>query len=393
MGAVYRVPTQNNQQYTLDTQYTSGGSSLTLNQSVTGVVQAPGVCVVDRVDSSGTKTPTKRTYYAFTGVSGAQLTGLTTVDGTDQNHAVGAIVEFVADVDTINSYYDALSQVVDTSTGALDMTKVVDPSTAQTLTNKTLTSPKIGTSILDTNGNEVVKITATSSAVNEITVANGAANNNPIVSATGDDTNIGITITPKGTGKLSVSANDVTIATGANIQVNGADPKRAYYVPANGMFSATTNGAATGQLESSSNKVNTKVLDFDASTEEYAHFGIPTPLNWDAGTVTAQFYWTAASGSGDVIWGLQGLSISNDDALDQAYGTGQTATDTLIAANDLHISSATSAITIAGTPAAGDFVQFRVYRKAADGGDTLGVDARLIGIRIEFGIAKYDDIA
>jgi len=44
----------------------------------------------------------------------------------------------------------------------------------QTLTNKTLTSPKIGTSILDTNGNELALLTATSSAVNEITLANAA---------------------------------------------------------------------------------------------------------------------------------------------------------------------------------------------------------------------------
>ena len=38
----------------------------------------------------------------------------------------------------------------------------------QTLTNKTLTSPKIGTSILDTNGNELINLTATGSAVNEL---------------------------------------------------------------------------------------------------------------------------------------------------------------------------------------------------------------------------------
>ena len=44
----------------------------------------------------------------------------------------------------------------------------------QTLTNKTLTSPKIGTSILDTNGNELALLTATTSAVNEFTIANGA---------------------------------------------------------------------------------------------------------------------------------------------------------------------------------------------------------------------------
>ena len=49
----------------------------------------------------------------------------------------------------------------------------------QTLTNKTLTSPKIGTSILDTNGNQLALLTATSSAVNEFTIANAATGNDP----------------------------------------------------------------------------------------------------------------------------------------------------------------------------------------------------------------------
>ena len=46
---------------------------------------------------------------------------------------------------------------------------------SQTLTNKTLTSPKIGTSILDTNGRRISsKVTATGSATNELTIANAA---------------------------------------------------------------------------------------------------------------------------------------------------------------------------------------------------------------------------
>ena len=53
----------------------------------------------------------------------------------------------------------------------------------ETLTNKTLTSPKIGTSVLDTNGNELAKVTATSSAVNEFTIANAAIGNDPTLSA------------------------------------------------------------------------------------------------------------------------------------------------------------------------------------------------------------------
>ena len=71
-------------------------------------------------------------------------------------------------------------------------------SSAQTLNNKTLASPKITTGIYDANGNELLLVTATGSAVNELTLANAATGNPPILSATGGDTNIGITLTPKG---------------------------------------------------------------------------------------------------------------------------------------------------------------------------------------------------
>ena len=81
----------------------------------------------------------------------------------------------------------------------------------QTLTNKTLTSPKIGTSILDTNGNELFLLTATSSAVNELTYANAATGNAPAFTASGGDSNININLVPKGTGQ--VQANGSGLAT------------------------------------------------------------------------------------------------------------------------------------------------------------------------------------
>jgi len=81
----------------------------------------------------------------------------------------------------------------------------------QTLTNKTLTAPKIGTSILDTNGAELLLLTATGSAVNELTFANAATGNAPSFTATGNDTNISINLVPKGTGE--VQANGSGLAT------------------------------------------------------------------------------------------------------------------------------------------------------------------------------------
>ena len=155
------------------------------------------------------------------------------------------------------------------------------------------------------------------------------------------------------------------------------------YIPATAMWPRTTGGcAALAKTEIATSLVNIQSLDFDQSTEENAQFTISLPRNWNNGTVTVKFYWTAASGSGDVIWGIAGGAYSNDDALSTALGTAQEVTDTLITANDLHITSATSALTLAGTPADADFLAFNIYRKAANGSDTLTADAKLLGIVI-----------
>ena len=93
----------------------------------------------------------------------------------------------------------------------------------QTLTNKTLTSPKIGTSILDTNGNELFLLTATSSAVNQLTYANAATGNKPSLTASGGDTNIGVSIQPKGSGTVTIDALTFPAADGSSGQILQTD--------------------------------------------------------------------------------------------------------------------------------------------------------------------------
>ena len=63
--------------------------------------------------------------------------------------------------------------------------------------------------VVDTNGNELLKLTATASAVNELTLANAATGGAPVLSATGGDTNINIALTPKGTGGVVFPAGAV----------------------------------------------------------------------------------------------------------------------------------------------------------------------------------------
>jgi len=76
-----------------------------------------------------------------------------------------------------------------------------------------MTRPRFITSIDDTNGNELIGVTATSSAVNEITVANAATTASPTISATGSDTNIGIRLAPKGTGDVTVVTGNLVVGT------------------------------------------------------------------------------------------------------------------------------------------------------------------------------------
>jgi hypothetical protein len=91
-------------------------------------------------------------------------------------------------------------------TDAVDL-GIVNLTNPVTLTNKTLTSPTINDPIIniidDTNGNEEIIFTTTASAVNELTVANAATGSNPNVSASGGDANVGINLTPKGTGAVT----------------------------------------------------------------------------------------------------------------------------------------------------------------------------------------------
>ena len=94
----------------------------------------------------------------------------------------------------------------------------------QTFTNKTLTAPKIadGGFIADANGNELVVFQTTGSAVNELEITNNASGSNPIIAATGGDTNIGIALTPKGTGEIVIAAGNLNYA-GTAITTTGAE--------------------------------------------------------------------------------------------------------------------------------------------------------------------------
>lgn len=165
------------------------------------------------------------------------------------------------------------------------------------------------------------------------------------------------------------------------------------WLPAGSFTPTTTNGAAYASQELATNDVMVNGYDFSASTRQNVQTMIAMPKSWNESTVTAQVLWkdAATAGTGDVIWGVQCLAVGNDDAMDTAFGTAQTATDTFIAAGDLHIAPTTAAITASGSPAEGDLLIVQVYRDANAGGDTYTQLARFIGVRLFYTINTGED--
>ena len=171
--------------------------SITGNQIVTIPLDVQTFYIILNGTTDGSGTPTVQFKYASG--SGSSVTWAASDKGTK-------IIYATADDGTNPN-------IVDVGMGTVTLTGT------ETLTNKTLTSPKIGTNILDTNGLQLLNLTATGSAVNELTLANAAKGNAPILSATGNDTNIGITLTPKGSGAVKLDLLTFPTVTGAADQV------------------------------------------------------------------------------------------------------------------------------------------------------------------------------
>ena len=192
------------------------------------------------------------------------------MDGAGSGAAVVdalALIEGITDGDVIgpgsstNNNFTAFNGVtgklLKDSGKATPTGDVVGTSDTQTLTNKTLTSPKVGTGINDTNGAELLKVTATGSAVNELTLANAATSNNPTLSATGDDSNVGIDVTPKGSGEFNVTASFLTGLFSDKVSALGnTGTAKTIDISTAQVFTATLNGNATLTLSNPNSNSN-----------------------------------------------------------------------------------------------------------------------------------------
>jgi len=174
----------------------------------------------------------------------------------------------------------------------------------QTLVNKTLTeptinSPRVGTAIFDDAGAEMLIMSPTASAVNELTIANAQADNNPTISASGVSTNIGITLNSKGTG--AVILNKVAYSS-KQLGVGDSDMSEHTFIVVNPSSPSTytmENGTTPGELKIVANRGTAD------ATLQSSNFAFGSTVTMAANALT-QFIWEDA----EDLWHLLGTDTS-----------------------------------------------------------------------------------
>ena len=127
----------------------------------------------------------------------------------------------------------------------------VTASSTTTFTNKTMTAAKIvdGGFLADANGNELIKMQTTSSAVNELELTNAATGGAVVIGTSGGDDNIDLTLTPKGTGEVNVAAGNLnyagTAVTATGAELNYLDIATLGLTAASKAVTADANGVVT----------------------------------------------------------------------------------------------------------------------------------------------------
>jgi hypothetical protein len=163
------------------------------------------------------------------------------------------------------------------------------------------------------------------------------------------------------------------------------------WIGAGAMVPSETDGATAETVEYATNGITHDVMVFaGADNDTHAEFDVVMPEAWDRSTIKAKVYWTPGDADANadeyVEFYLAAGARSNDDALDAVLGTAVDIADQLIADDDLHITAASGALTVGGSPALGDLVHFKLSRDYdhTGGGTAMDVDADVLGVLIQY---------
>ena len=339
---------------TLAAQLASGGTSMNLTDDPG--IDSPAYFVIDPDNDSN-----REIVFWSTGTNHAAATVTRDLDskhGTDPTHAAGTKVRLAVVKQHFDDVHDRIEDIA--------------------LTGNVTGTLASATQDIDTT---IVLNDLAAAAVN---VANDSI---AIIDADASNATKKESIADLAT---AVAGSGITATSG--VLSNDVIGKQSIWVPATAMYPTNTGGcAAIALTETTAARPDMYTLDFDASSDENAQFSVAFPSYWNEGTITYQAYWTTTATDTDgVAWSLAGVAVSDNDTIDVAFGTAVVVTDDALgAAEDLMVTAESGAVTIAGSPAAGDLCYFNIERDVSDANDDMAEDAKLIGIKLFYTV---DDV-
>ena len=186
--------------------------------------------------------------------------------------------------------------------------------------------------------------------------------------------------------------------SGQYYHISVESPTRTIFLSAAAGWQSATSGDNGILAVATTSGITYKGTIFIATGSGYNtfhEFAAPMPDSWNLGTVTARpYFFTSGATSNQVITlGLQGVSLSDGDSIATSFGTPQEVTITTSSniSQKLVKGATTSAITIGGTPARSDWVQFRTYRKGSSDGAGFSGDIVLLGWYMSYTTSGYTD--
>lgn len=165
--------------------------------------------------------------------------------------------------------------------------------------------------------------------------------------------------------------------------------KQTHYVPASAMIPSVANGCTdlTTTAATTSGRADISGMVFSGSADQSCQFSFELPKQWDEGTITYKVHWTSltTADADSAVFGLAAVAISDGDSLDSAMGTEVTVTDAFAStAKQKRTSAESAAVTIAGTPAAGDTAHCIFWRRATNGSDTIAEEVTVLGVTVHW---------
>lgn len=191
------------------------------------------------------------------------------------------------------------------------------------------------------------------------------------------------------------SAQDAATKAYVDANVGGSiQGARDMWVPVSrndgfGIKTQNANGALhqTSQVGSGGIQFENLTWIHDDTQDKYAQFSVAMPKSWNESDIDFKvYYFSGASGSsGNVLWNIAHLPLSNGDDYDTVtttggWPTGTSTTDAILGVDKLHISDA---FTVSISNAAeNDLLYFRIYRKVLAGTDTYADNTQLLGVKL-----------